>query len=110
MDGQEWTVARPCMTVQEGDFLVRWLEEVNAGRQPKHLYFDFLEPALVFELADIELVRVFIQDALRPPWQPARGHTEDLWIDFPLDEIDLQAAIASLRAQLAQYPVRTAEG
>jgi hypothetical protein len=112
-DDNAWTAIDPCLTTWDVDELAVWFDRLRLRQPLVRPALSFAEPLLTLESVDAgspsELLRVFIEGELRPSWQTEQGmYQEDLWIDFPLAEIDLQAATQSLRDQLAQFPVRNA--
>jgi hypothetical protein len=99
------------MLTWEVEYLATWLDKVQHNDPLPRLRCDFTEPMLLVELVDMgsqnRLLRVYFEGFVRPPWQPAQGvGLEDLWLEFPLAELDLAAASQSLRSQLERFPVR----
>ncbi len=112
LEGRAWTATKPCMTTWEVEGLAVWLDQLRLGQPLTHSTFEATEPMLHFLPVEMgspaQLLRVYIEGTLRPPWRAARyANLRDLWIDFTLAEIDLQLASQRLRAQLTQFPVRS---
>ena len=108
----EWTVIHPCLRTNEVEKLARWLISLDQTQDRPEPLLDFMEPNLVFNLVDTPngpAIRVYFELEVRPPWSPAISPQKamaDLWIDFPLEDVDLKSAVRSLREQLVQYPER----
>jgi hypothetical protein len=100
-----WRFRDPSLLTYEVAKLADWLEAAAEGAEPEP-WCAFIEPNLSFEIigegVDRALRLSFAIEAL-PPWAK-RG--EDVYIDFPLSELDLAAAVASLRRQLLEFPQR----
>jgi hypothetical protein len=85
--------------------LADWLEATAEGTEPEP-WCAFVEPNLSFEIVGDGVdraIRLFFAIEALPPWAK-RG--EEVYIDFPLRELDLLAAVASLRRQLLEFPQR----
>jgi hypothetical protein len=103
-----WRSTDPTLLTSEVLELAHWLDSVAKGevRQEDR---PFTEPNLRFEVGSNAL-RVYFELESRPSWAKADGASaNDLWVEFPLAEIDLGAAAADLRRQLEQYPVRAGD-
>jgi hypothetical protein len=92
--------------------LADWLHGL-ADSHPSHSHCGFIEPCLSFKFhtdnQKNRVLRVYFELEARPPWAQATGAgQEDLWIDFPFEESDLQQAAADLYQQLSGYPARKA--
>lgn len=112
--GQAWTGTDPCLLTYEAARLADWLEQVGAGKEAPRA-ISFLEPVLLFRLVKDDsgrrVLRVHFGNLINPSWRmlerPAgKPANPDIWLDFPLDEVDLQAAAAELRQELRRYPNR----
>jgi hypothetical protein len=106
-----WSVADPCLLTREVAGLAGWLEGLQAGQADPAI--SFLEPALLFRLVEREggerFLRVHFGSLVHPAWSSEPGQplqNPDLWLDFPLAELDLAAAAGALRDQLKKYPPR----
>ncbi len=107
-----WTVTDPSLLTYEVEELAAWLDAVAANRETGTA-LRFTEPNLSFRTIAREdgtrALRVSFAAECRPPWaRPASSGARDAYIEFPKELLDLPAAAASLRAQLAQYPPRAA--
>jgi hypothetical protein len=100
-----WRFRDPSLLTYEVARLADWLEAAADGTQLQP-WCAFIEPNLSFEVVGHGVGRAlrvsFAIEAL-PPWAK-RG--EDVHIDFPFSEMDLVAAVASLRQQLSEFPKR----
>lgn len=105
-----WTATDPSLLTYEVARLADWLDAVARGArvEPEE---SFLEPNLRFELTHSSLepsLRVYFDLESRPKWAPVDGAgNDDLYVEFPLEEIDLAGAAAILRKQLQAFPQRT---
>jgi hypothetical protein len=102
----DWRFRDPCLLTYEVARLADWLEAVGAGTEPES-WCGFIEPNLSFEVAgkDLERVlRVSFAIEARPRWATA---DEEVAVEFPLATLDLGPAVATLRAQLREFPQRT---
>lgn len=109
-----WTGTDPCLLTYEAVRLASWLDEVAAGRETPRA-MSFLEPVLLFRLINTErgrVLRIHFGNLINPSWRilkpAARGRvvSPDIWLDFPLAEIDLAGAARDLRQELRRYPNR----
>ncbi len=100
-----WRFLDPCLLTYEVAKLAGWFEATAKGIAAEP-WCAFIEPNLSFDVVgdgmDRALRLSFAIEAL-PPWAK-RG--EDVHIDFPLSQLDLAAASASLRRQLLEFPQR----
>jgi hypothetical protein len=111
--GGAWTGTDPCLLTYEAARLAAWMEAVAAGQKASPA-ISFLEPVLLFRLIDGEqgrTLRVHFGNLINPSWRQLEGTREpglnpDLWLDFPLAEVDLAAAARELLQQLKRYPDR----
>ena len=108
-----WSVTDPCLLTSEVTRLADWLEQLGSGSATAPA-ISFLEPALLFRRVEREgherFLRVHFGSLVHPTWsstapQPPK-ESPDLWLEFPLAEIDLAAAAVSLREELKHYPRR----
>ena len=107
-----WSVVNPFLLTYEVKELADWFEAVATHTQTEN-EIGFTEPNLSFDLitheGGAEYLRVNFAIECLPPWADRSGQRmEEVYIDFPLSEVDLHAAARSLTAQLALYPQRTA--
>jgi hypothetical protein len=107
-----WSITDPCLLTYEASRLADWLEAVGKGAKAAPA-LSFLEPGLLFRQVEREggerFLRVHFGSLVHPDWAsdaPAAGVNPDLWLDFPLEEIDPLAAAGSLKVQLGRYPRR----
>jgi len=107
-----WTGTDSCLLTYEAVRLADWLEAVSAGKETARA-ISFLEPVLLFRLVseeDRRVLRVHFGNLINPSWRNLEAHARpvnpDLWLDFPLDEMDLASAARDLRQQLRRYPNR----
>jgi hypothetical protein len=104
-DPDAWTADDPCLLTWEVDELADWLDAVAESRAPV-AEIEFIEPSLMLERIEVDgaaVVRVWFENALRPPEAP---EDEDVLIDFEVAPAMLRAAAASLRAQRQRFPRR----
>jgi len=106
-----WNASDPALLTYEAASLAAWLEAVAAG-SPAEPECSFLEPCVWFELRDGagggRVVRAYFQREFRPPW--ARGREDDeAAVEVPADPATLRGAASALRAQLREFPQRTAQ-
>lgn len=107
-----WTGTDPCLLTYEVSRLADWLEAVAAGKETAPA-ISFLEPVLLFRLVDTpdgRALRAHFGNLIHPSWRVLSGEplgdNPDLWLDFPLAEIDLGAAGRELRQEVKRYPSR----
>lgn len=102
MAGFTWVASDPCLLTYELQELINWLQALADGQQVDDS-IGFTEPELSFQHSATAL-HVFLSYNLCPDSAPVEGNSAELV--FPLAEIDLHAAVASLQAQLDSYPQR----
>ncbi len=112
-----WTGTDPCLLTYEAARLAAWLDGVASGEDVPPA-ISFLEPVLLFRRREGEngtTLRVHFGNLINPSWrhlERARDQAQerrlnpDLWLDFPLVEMDLASAASDLRQQLKRYPNR----
>jgi hypothetical protein len=107
-----WSVTDPCLLTHEVTRLADWLEMISkGGKSPPAI--SFLEPALLFRLVEREgaekFLRIHFGSLVHPDWS-GEVHTArenpDLWLDFPMEEADIELAVQELRAQSEKFPRR----
>lgn len=107
----DWTSTDPSLLTYEVARFAEWLEAIHIGESVQSV-IGFIEPNLEFHLittgdGESKALRVCLQLEARPAWAKAGAVGEcDLWVEFPLVEIDLEAASRQLREQLQQFPQR----
>jgi hypothetical protein len=110
-----WTATDPCFLTWEIENLCKWFENIRADYKAAKPTQEFMEPNLTFMLVNIAkdpALRIYFELELRPARNPPKTMKkpmEDLWVEFPLKEIDLHEAVNSLRCQLSKYPERAVE-
>jgi hypothetical protein len=107
-----WVSQYPCLLTWEVEDLAEWLSEIAYGRPAKSV-LNFIEPNLEFYLENdkyTQILRVYFETEFRPDWAPwDEGIMQDLWLDFPLVKLDLDAAVQSLHNQRLKYPPRAVQ-
>jgi len=106
----DWSATDPSLLTYEVARFAKWLEAIHNGESVQPV-IGFIEPNLEFHLVITDggekALRVCFQLESRPPWAEGGAVGEcDLWVEFPLAEIDLAAASRQLREQLQQFPQR----
>ena len=105
-----WSTIDPSLLTYEVESLAEWFEKVRKGEKVE-TDIDFVEPNLSFQLySDLQgnYLRVYFELESRPSWATSdAAGMRDLWIQFPLADLNLLDVAASLRHQLALYPQRT---
>ena len=96
-DGR-WSATDPCLTGPEVERLAAWLDLAANGVVPGRL--EFLEPELVFDVADGQL-RVELRFGMRPSWADG-DPSEPFCITVPAESQQLHRAANSLRADLVR--------
>lgn len=104
-----WTFRDPCLLTYEVRRLADWLDSL-ARDEPSSECVVFVEPNLELHWIESDTegcVRVTFDLKASPPWAARDGaEDEPCRIDFPVTEIELRRAAASLREQLEKYPQR----
>jgi hypothetical protein len=105
-----WCASDPCLLTFEVQKLAKWLEDVQANSNSRP-FCSFIEPKLRLQIKESDkgtrVLRIYFELRLRPKWAYSRSaDQEDLWVDFPCEDIDLRAAANDLRLDLQQYPQR----
>jgi hypothetical protein len=104
-----WSFQDPCLVTHEVSRLADWLHALAEDR-PNNDEIGFIEPNLSFRIVrspDSVVLRVYFELEARPHWvaTPSAG-LGDLWVEFPVRELELRQAARSLRQELAIYPQR----
>jgi hypothetical protein len=108
-----WQFRDPCLLTQEGERLAIWMDAVAEGKPlPTHHQkgrpsqtCDFIEPNLEFEAifgVQRPVLRVYFKLEARPKWK----QTGKIWVEFPLEELDLRSTAQQWREELSAYPPR----
>ena len=111
-----WTGTDPCRLTYEAARLADWLEAVGEGKESQPA-ISFLEPVLLFRVIKGEsrhaaerILRVHFGNLINPSWRMldpgGASANPDLYLDFPLDQLDPQVAARDLRQELRRYPNR----
>jgi hypothetical protein len=104
-----WSVIHPCLLTFEISYLADWLDAVSE-RMQKESDIGFVEPNLSFELiegtAEGPYLRVYFAAECLPPWADGPKSGTMFFLDFTLLDVDLRAAVESLRARYRTYPPR----
>ncbi len=106
-----WKFRDPCLLTYEASRLADWLDSLARGT-PSSEEVSFIEPNLSFRSLESPAgarLRAYFELEARPSWAPSDVvEWEQCWIDFPVSELELRRAAASLRDQLKNYPQRAA--
>src|SRR5262249_15940307 len=103
-----WRFKDPCLLTCEAEQLASWMEAV-AGGEPLPTTCDFMEPNLEFRAMvgdQRPLLRVHFDVEARPKWAPDGHGREDIWVQFPLDELDLGLIAREWRWEISKFPQR----
>jgi len=104
-----WHFSDPCLLTYEAERLASWMDAVAEGRLLQTIC-GFIEPNLEFRAvlgAQQPVLRVYFRLEARPKWAPANcASKEDLWVEFPLEELDLRSIAQQWRRELSVYPQR----
>ena len=108
----QWTSVDPSLLTYEVQRLADWLAAIARGQKVDDTE-EFMEPNLSFRLANLDTgartLRVYFELESRPPWAKSDTANEnDFWLEFPLGDLDLEAAARQLRDELRRYPQRAA--
>lgn len=105
----EWTSHDPCLLTWELEKLINWFDAV-AQNETTQVVIKFIEPHLEFHVVNDDgtrILRIYFEAGFRPAWAALdNGIMHDVWLDFPLSEVNLESSIRSLRKQLSKYPQR----
>jgi hypothetical protein len=81
-----------------------------AGGEPPSSFCGFIEPALEFQVVlgvRLPVLRVYFELEARPKWAYSnRAREKDLWVEFPLEELDLRSTARQWREELRAFPQR----
>jgi len=101
--GRAWSASAAIMTTDELQRFSKWLESLKERAQAA-LGFFFTERELEFSIDDSRTnLHVYVSGSFLPS-----GHKsgETLRIDFPLADVDLDAAIKAINQELQAFPGR----
>ncbi len=99
----QWSARGPTMTTDELARFAEWLESIHKGEPVSDgCYFTERDLEFTFDSTAKRLVAHVFRDFL-PDWI---GAERTVTIEFPLAESHLDAAAASIRQQLAEFPGR----
>jgi hypothetical protein len=106
----QWSFQDPCLLTHEVSHLADWLDAL-ADDRTNNDEIGFIEPNLSFRIVrspGSAVLRIYFELEARPNWvtTPSAG-LGDLWVEFPVRELDPRQAARSLRQELAIYPQRT---
>lgn len=102
---ENWKATDPCLETLDLPRLAEWLMELPQG-VPSENPLEFTEPCLVFEAPPGKL-RVYFDLELRPDWNHRRtGGELEVWVEFPLDDIDPHTAARAIMAAASRFPYR----
>ena len=100
-----WSFRDPCLLTYEAARLADWLDSV-AAKSVSNEHLGFIEPNLSFDVvvakAGRKLQVTFALESL-PPWA---SQEEAVFLEFPIEELNLAEAISEWREQLMQFPQR----
>ena len=104
-----WQFTHPCLLTYEAERLASWMDAlVETDRFPPTC--SFIEPNLEFRvLVNMKrpVLRVYFDLEARPSWaSSACSGKEDIWVEFPIEELDLKSAARQWRTELTAYPQR----
>lgn len=107
-----WTKVDPCLETGSIPLLCRWLLSIGTGVfDPPWNPLEFQEPNISFKLQHAEdgseVLHVRFSHECRPPWSPQENTIrEEYAIEFPVSDLDLEAAVDCLRAEQRRFPPR----
>ena len=104
-----WQFTNPCLLTYEAERLASWMDRIADANLPCDTC-GFIEPNLEFRALlsiDRPVLRVYFDLEARPSWASSVcAGTEDLWVEFPIEELDLKSATRQWRTELTTYPQR----
>ena len=109
----EWSASGPILLTYEVSELAKWLQDWAVGQNDK-IRISFIEPNLFFKVVNSGpeslLMRIYLEQQFRPPWNPARyviGQDDESYrIELRLTQDNLKEAAESLEAELSRFPYR----
>ncbi|MFN9878219.1 MAG: hypothetical protein ACK56D_02645 [Planctomycetota bacterium] len=102
-----WRAQDASLLTFEVSALSEWLRRYDQTDHPNQCC-EFIEPNLKFRLSDDRAtLSVYFDLELLPDWIPDKYDREtELFIEFPVAELNLQSAADDLDKQLLQFPER----
>jgi len=103
-----WHFSDPCLLTYEAERLASWMDAVSGGKALPATC-SFIEPNLEFRaiFGAQPVLRVYFRLEARPKWASNKfAEKEDIWVEFPLDELDLRSTAREWRGELSAYPQR----
>lgn len=104
-----WRFSDPCLLTYEAEGLASWLEML-ANSEPLPTTCGFIEPNLEFRAVargQHGILQVHFNLEARPDWASSSAAREqELWVEFPFDELDLRALGREWRKELEAFPQR----
>jgi hypothetical protein len=103
-----WTAQDSCLQTFELENLLQWFETVKSHSKTIDA-LKFIEPNLEFHIihnTSGTLLRVYFETIFRPQWASWNGIMKDLWLDFDLEELDLEEICKSIEAEIQRFPTR----
>ena len=102
-----WVSRDPSLLTNEVAALSKWLREIEQGNN-KTDECEFIEPNLKFRLSnDRENFFVYFELESRPNWMPTTyNFDDDLFVAFPIADVNLMLAAENLDHQLLNCPPR----
>jgi hypothetical protein len=97
-----WQFSDPCLLTYEVARLASWIDSI-AERPPLSTTCDFIEPNLP---GDHPVLGVYFELEARPAWASRQAADGELWVEFPLNDLDLRLIARELRSALSAYPQR----
>ena len=99
----------PCLLTFEVESWAEWMEQLSTNPAEAKSSHWFTEPCLYVQLlnepsADIKHLRISFDLELKP--KAFDQADREFYLDFQLDNTQLVALAAALRAELAKFPVR----
>jgi hypothetical protein len=107
-----WSKTDPCLLTFELSRLINWLRSI-ADECPEHAEVGFMEPELWFKWLGNgkNVLRIYLEYALRPSWSPFHGKNEEeeLFVEFEMTPKDLGSFADYLSKELKRFPIRVGE-
>ena len=105
-----WQFNDPCLLTYEAERLASWIDLVAEG-EPPPTSCGFVEPNLEFRaVGSVQqpVLRAYFRLEARPKWAPRKRARDgdELWVEFPLGELDLRSIARQWREELRSYPQR----
>lgn len=104
-----WDFRDPCLLTYEAERLASWMDLV-AGGEPPSTFCGFIERTLEFQVVlgvQRPVLRVYFELEARPAWAYSNdAQKKDLWVEVPLEELDLRSTARQWREELREFPQR----